>query len=70
MNALCLGTWEYYSSAGKGRVALPNRMSFQKSSKGGGIFNPKMPKTDTLDALDAAMTTILTTNEKNALNML
>ena len=34
----------------------------------------KMPKTDTLDALDAAMTTILTTNldnySKHVLNML
>ena len=27
----------------KGRVALPNRMNFRKSSKGGGhIFNPKI----------------------------
>ena len=58
-------------------MAQKVRLQFGKSdgnSADAQQHKQKMPKTDTLDALDAAMTTILTTNldnySKHVLNML
>ena len=44
----------------------PSSLFYKKKTPLSGLFyKKKMPKTDKLDALDAAMTTILTTNLDN-----